>query len=117
MTFTGVVSSALLGRFVSFSNLNESNTMFQINDKVVCVDNDGWYYDRLPVPPQKGPVYVVEYVVPQGTSGQRNTERLGLTRYCLMLVGVEGEWHPARFRKLSDIQAENAAKRAEVRKA
>lgn len=92
--------------------------MFQINDKVVCVDDGDWTYDKWPAcPPIKGVVYVIEYLVPQGTSGQPNNARLGPTKYCLMLVGVEGEWHPARFRKLSEIQAENAAKQADKRTA
>lgn len=89
--------------------------MFQINDKVVCVDDSGWDYSKRPTPPKKGPLYVVNGVVPYDGTGCY--EQHGEPTHCVMLVGVEADWHPARFRKLSDIKAEHAAKKAEVRSA
>jgi hypothetical protein len=87
--------------------------MFQINDKVVCLDDSEWRYDAPPLPPKKGGVYVVEFVVPRGITGQRPASHLPPTNYCVMLVGMpDGAWHPERFRKLSEIQADNAARRS-----
>lgn len=88
--------------------------MFNESDKVVCV-NDRFGVEALAVfssLPKRGKIYVVRSV---------HDDRHGVG---LCLVGIVGEMHPTknvevrfrpeRFRRLSDIRAENAAKRAEV---
>lgn len=101
-------------------NLNESNTMFQTNDKVVCVDDaparGNNRHRGAPLPIEKGVVYVVR--------GMETLARTGTTVVYLVGIyfpknrdGLEYGFEPNRFRKLSDIRAENAAKRAEVRSA
>jgi len=87
---------------------------FRESDKVVCV-YDAFDQDQLQnysSLPKKGVVYVVRGIDPRGAS----FGPLGRTRYCLLLVGIQGiddgfgEWgfHPQRFRRLDDIKAENA---------
>jgi proteasome assembly chaperone (PAC2) family protein len=88
--------------------------MFQINDKVVCVEkfigsgNTTGGYGGLP---QVGTVYVIRSFSSQG--GPR------LVGLCAgyWWDGEEASWVLHKFRKLSDIKAENAAKRWEVRSA
>ena len=84
--------------------------MFQINDKVVCVDDSVSCQtgEKLLC---NGVVYVVDGTdgVPDKTGGDG-----------IFLVGIRRlpmGWRASRFRKLSDIKAENAVKRAEVRHA
>ena len=88
--------------------------MFEVSDKVVCVD------DQPPIHPvgyklKKGTVYVVESIdsVPDGRGD-----------FGLFLTGVPNfrmgnrliPWRSTRFRKLSEIKAENAerAKKEEI---
>lgn len=83
--------------------------MFNVSDKVVCVDNGGGAFIRLPRP-DLGATYVVRAIweTENSTHG-----------WLIQLTGVDevfnnyGErcgYRPSRFRKLTDIQAENAAK-------
>lgn len=89
--------------------------MFQVNDKVVCVDDTFATNPSLARQPKawitNGTTYVVRGV--SSTGGP-------------LLVGIDGgQWHDgeeaswrgSRFRKLAEVKAENAAKRAEARNA
>ena len=85
--------------------------MFQINDKVVCVDARNTGDPTLAMPLKEGVVYVVRGVdtdFPDGAVG------LFVVGACAGYWGRQGEvpFDSKRFRKLSDVQAENAAKRA-----
>lgn len=87
--------------------------MFQINDKVVCVNDK---FERPSIigreRPVKDRVYVVEGFAP--SCGMfRITPGLRDSGYEVSLVGLVGPWNTARFRKLADIKTENAAKRGE----
>lgn len=96
---------------------------FKVSDKVVCVQQ--FYGVALNIfsqeteratcaVPQRGVVYVV--------GGVKDFGRYGVG---LEIVGVPainpdgsiGTWHAYKFRKLSDIQAENAERMAEEMKA
>lgn len=86
--------------------------MFSISDKVVCVDTKPRGTSARPPGypyPTEGQIYVVRDVWqhPRASEG-----------YMIQLVGfpehhtrdgVRMGWTPSRFRKLTDIQAENAA--------
>jgi hypothetical protein len=77
--------------------------MFKVNDKVVCISR---FETSLPAP-QVGTVYVVERLALGRYPG-------GEIDYGLILVGFRHIWFKKRFRKLSDIKAENTAKHAEL---
>lgn len=84
--------------------------MFQISDKVVCVDDQGWRPDLLPPTPHKGVLYVVQGDTSPEIWGQKPNPNLPAPDQYIKLIGMDGAWHPSRFRKLSDIKAENALK-------
>lgn len=74
--------------------------MFEVGEKVVCVDDSpGSVPSTSRV--EKGKIYVVE-------STEKETPS---TWAVVQLVGMDGDWFIHRFRKLTDIQAENKAKR------
>lgn len=81
--------------------------MFQVSDKVVCVDDSASSItgDR---PLKKGVVYVVEATdgVPD-KDGNEGIWPVGI-RTLTPLVG----WSARRFRKLSEVKADNALKNA-----
>lgn len=74
--------------------------MFEIGDKVVCVD-DSLGSVISPSHVEIGKVYVVESI----------EEETNVSWAVLNLVGMEGDWFLHRFRKLSEIQIENREKR------
>lgn len=80
--------------------------MFQINDKVVCVDDSGQFDDWDAV--RHGETYVV-----RGISSQGGPYLVGLCAG-YWYDGEEVSFASIRFRKLTDIQAENAAKHADA---
>lgn len=88
--------------------------MFSISDKVVCVNAKNLPVEDLAVLPVEGKVYVVRGLDTSPTANPISPE--------LYLVGIFGAtwWDgserpfaPQRFRKLTDIQAENALRNAE----
>lgn len=86
--------------------------MFEINDKVVCVGSFSNAMNMIDVP-AKGSVYVVRDVSgpwPDGYLGLRLTGMISRIND----EGMETWYCSSKFRKLSDIQAENAARRANV---
>ncbi len=94
--------------------------MFQINDKIVCVDDSparGANRHRgAPLPIEKGKTYVVRGMATSPATGNAVVYLVGIS-FPLNREGLEYGFQTIRFRKLSDIKAENAAKRAEVRSA
>jgi hypothetical protein len=99
---------------------------FQVNDKVVCVDDkkghgslEGYY--AFPAGfVVKGVVYVVADFFIQPTSDRGVLHNVRVTGVPCVAVrgnsayqaGTDVGWAPYRFRKLDEVKAENAAKRA-----
>jgi hypothetical protein len=87
--------------------------MFNINDKVVCIDDSPGVNDGIKAL-TKGTVYCVT-----GWDGMARTHRSGLDG--VFLAGVpnyhnergEHGWNRNRFRLVSEVQAANRAKRKE----
>lgn len=88
--------------------------MFQISDKVVCVDDGPVDPEKVMAMPlqhvERGIVYVVRDI--------RHAD--GPEGYAIYLTGIQGGtwyngdeagWRPSRFRKLSEVQAENELRR------
>lgn len=89
--------------------------MFEINDKVVCVDDSACPFNRRHPPFKMGEICSVK-----GTS--RGWDDKYGDHLTLLIVGhpnlfnpSHGDlgWRATRFRKLTDIQAENRAKAKE----
>jgi len=74
--------------------------MFEIGEKVVCIDDSPGSVPSTSFV-EKGKIYVVQ-------SFQAET---AIHWEVIQLVGIEGYWFVHRFRKLSDIQQENSEKR------
>jgi hypothetical protein len=80
--------------------------MFNINDKVVCVDDSLPEESDYQLPPPSSQVVKDQVYVVRGISKWRSA---------LLLVGIEGAlvgkhevgWRPSRFRLVSEVQAEN----------
>lgn len=92
--------------------------MFQINDKVVCVDDTPARgknpYRGASLPIKHGVIYVVRGMATSPANGSVGLHLVGI-HFPSNREGLEYGFMPERFRKLSEIQAENAAKRAAVR--
>lgn len=80
--------------------------MFAVNDKVVCVDDSPGHISGKKL--TKGEIYCVD-----GFDGNARNNRDG--KDGVFLVGVKRNhlgWQQWRFRKVSDVRAENRVKRA-----
>jgi hypothetical protein len=85
--------------------------MIQISDKVICV-NDAYQDDDL-ARIKNGEIYVVREIVEDDTGvGLRLVGKHPEQTYYRGQM-VERAWNILRFRKLADIQSENAARHAE----
>lgn len=90
--------------------------MFEVNEKVVCVD-DKDQRDEYSTPEEMdvehGKVYVVREI--ESNFGEVGVRLVGMFAGWNHPFGVREEWsyRASRFRKLSDIQAENKTKRME----
>ena len=89
--------------------------MLGISDKVVCVDDSNRYL-ALPWRPspwvKKGQVYVIRDVWEDSHTGVVVVQLVGFPE--IRVEQCRCGWHSARFRKLSDVQAENKLREPEV---
>lgn len=84
---------------------------FQISDKVVCVDDSAQGIEPIRDydPIHKGIVYVVSDI--SEILGILGVQIVGAYAGTNPYTGKQHYWRASRFRKLSDVKAENAAKR------
>lgn len=76
--------------------------MFHISDKVVCVDDSAFKYPEAYHPcgnVERGVVYCVSHM--------RTTQSVIIVGKPAYMYGIDIGWRPSRFRKLSEVQAEN----------
>lgn len=89
--------------------------MFNISDKVVCVSDEfGDWMDYFESVPRLGGIYVIRGVRQSvADPGECVVHLVGLVGAFRPEYGVEQGFAAIRFRKLSEIKAENALKQSE----